>query len=203
MGEVKEVDARGMACPQPVIETKNALEKESMSDVVVLVDSIASRDNVSRYATSLGRRVESSEVSPGQFRITIHREGAAPLPETDISCPVSANSGTVVYLGTDQMGRGSQELGRKLIGGFLRTWIDIEPRPWRMLFVNSGVHLTTEGSEVLESLQLLEERGVEVLSCGTCLEHFGLKDKLRVGRVTNMYEIIDTLNTAHRIITPD
>jgi len=88
------------------------------------------------------------------------------------------------------------------MGGFLRTWIDIEPRPWRMLFVNSGVYCTTQGSEMLDSLDLLEERGVELLSCGTCLEYFGLKEKLMTGRVTNMYEIIETLNTARRVIAP-
>ncbi|MBW2308446.1 MAG: sulfurtransferase-like selenium metabolism protein YedF [Deltaproteobacteria bacterium] len=202
MKEVNEVDARGLACPQPVLETRKALERGER-ELVVLADSVSSRDNVLRYAGSIGCRVDFTEVSPGQFRISIHRDNATPLPKAEVSCPAPAHTGTVIYFGTDQMGRGSQELGRKLMGGFIRTWIDIEPRPWRMLFVNSGVHLTTDGSEVLEAIQLLEERMVEVLSCGTCLEHFGLKEKLRVGRVTNMYEIIGTLNAAHRIITPD
>ena len=204
MGKIKEVDARGLACPQPVVETRKALEGPGARDVAVLVDSITSRDNVARFARSTGCRVEIEESAAGEYRVAIHREEGSRerLWEAPISCQAPAEYGTVVYVGCDQMGRGSEELGRKLMGGFLRTWIDIEPRPWRILFVNSGVYCTTQGSEVLDSLHLLEERGVEIFSCGTCLEYFGLKEKLKAGRVTNMYEIIETLNRARRVITP-
>jgi selenium metabolism protein YedF len=87
--------------------------------------------------------------------------------------------------------------------GFLRTWIDVEPRPWRIIFINSGVKLTTIDDEAVEAVSLLEERGVEVLSCGTCLEHFGLSDKLRAGRVTNMFEVIESLQDAAKVVSPD
>ena len=101
------------------------------------------------------------------------------------------------------MGRGDDELGAKLMRGFLRTMIDSTPLPWRMVFINSGVKLTTIDQEAVEAISLLEEKGVEVLSCGTCLEHFNLKDKLAAGKVTNMFEIIETLNSATKVISPD
>jgi selenium metabolism protein YedF len=87
--------------------------------------------------------------------------------------------------------------------GFLRTWIDSEPLPWRMIFLNSGVYLTTVDDEATEALAMLHDRGVDILSCGTCLQHFGFQDKLQVGRVTSMYEVIESMNTATKIILPD
>jgi selenium metabolism protein YedF len=100
------------------------------------------------------------------------------------------------------MGRGSEELGKKLLRGFLRTWLDSEQKPWRIIFINSGVRLTTLDGEAVEALELLAKRGVEILSCGTCLEHFRLGDSLRVGRITNMYEIVETLCAAAQVISP-
>ena len=108
-----------------------------------------------------------------------------------------------VFVGTDCMGKGDDVLGRKLMRGFLRTWIDAPTKPWRMIFINSGVHLTTIDEEAVEAVSLLEDNGVEILSCGTCLEHFGLVDRLQVGRATNMFEVIDTLNSASKVISPD
>ncbi len=209
MSEMITIDARGLTCPQPVLETKKALERQLSKHFKVLVDNDAARENVSRFARNQGCDVEIEEKGIDQFQITILRTGDAPAAqETDESAPspaaeVSPRPKTVVYVSSSSMGRGDEKLGTKLMRGFLRTWIDSQPLPWRMIFINSGVKLTTVDQEAVEAVSLLEERGVEILSCGTCLEHFGLKEDLRTGKVTNMYEVIDSLNAASKVISPD
>jgi selenium metabolism protein YedF len=208
MNNLVTIDARGLACPQPVLATKKALEKGIPGPLTVLVDNSTSKENVMRFARNQGCEVKIQESEPEQFQITIVKcdepvEPAAqeellpcPMPET---LPVK----NVVYIGNNCMGRGDDELGAKLMRGFLRTMIDSTPLPWRMVFINSGVKLTTIDEEAVEAISLLEEKGVEVLSCGTCLEHFNLKDKLAAGKVTNMFEIIETLNSATKVISPN
>jgi selenium metabolism protein YedF len=100
------------------------------------------------------------------------------------------------------MGKGDEELGRKLMRGFLRTWIDVDAVPWRMIFINSGVELTVTDEEAVDALGMLQHKGVEILSCGTCLQHFGYESDLKVGRTTNMYEVVETLRTASKVISP-
>ncbi|MBE0479955.1 MAG: sulfurtransferase-like selenium metabolism protein YedF [Dehalococcoidia bacterium] len=111
-----------------------------------------------------------------------------------------ARSRPVVLVSSDRLGTGDRRLGRILMKSFLNTVWDTENRPERIIFLNSAVRLTTEGSDVLDALALLERDGVELLSCGTCLEYYGIKDRLKAGRVTNMREIADTLFTASRVI---
>jgi selenium metabolism protein YedF len=109
----------------------------------------------------------------------------------------------LVFIGQHAMGRGDDELGQRLMRGFLRTWIDSDPKPWRMIFINAGVNLTTVDDEAVEAISLLQDHGVEILSCGTCLQFFGLEEQLRVGRVTTMYEVIESMNGATKVISPD
>jgi len=209
MNEVVTVDARGLACPQPVLETKRVLDEAAADRLVVLVDNMTSRENVSRFARNQGCEVDVIEVGSDVHEIRIRRSGPAPAPddrEELLPCPVPEAGRpirNVVYVGTDCMGKGDDELGRKLMRGFLRTWIDVEPKPWRMIFINSGVKLTTIDDEAVEAVALLAEKGVEILSCGTCLQFFGLEDQLEVGSATNMYEVIETLNAANKVISPD
>lgn len=199
------VDARGLACPQPVVKTKEALENHPGRAVEVLVDNRDSAENVSRFARSRGREVETDEEG-ATHRVFIRpgpeSSGRTPVDEVEpASCAVTGQK-LVVYVGADRMGRGSEELGKKLMRGFLRTWLDSPAKPWRMVFLNSGVHLTTIDEEAPEVLELLAERGVEILTCGTCLQHFGLEKELRVGKVTNMYEVVETLCSAGRVVSP-
>ena len=107
----------------------------------------------------------------------------------------------VVFITSDRLGTGDKRLGEMLMGGFLNTLCSANSRPAKLLFINDGVRLTTEGSEVLETLELLAEVGVEIFSCGTCLEYYKLKDKLKVGQVTNMYDIVNSLLFAGKVIT--
>lgn len=207
MTDIVTVDARGLTCPQPVLETKKILEQSTANHFRVLVDNDTSRENVSRFAKNQGCRVEVREHGE-QFEIAIDREGDVSVREEEPAlCTFpgveASDARNVVYIGNDSMGKGDDVLGAKLMRGFLRTWIDVAPKPWRMIFINSGVKLTTTDDEAVEAISLLEEKGVEILSCGTCLQFFGLEDDLKVGKVTNMYEVIESLNSAAKVISPD
>jgi selenium metabolism protein YedF len=210
MNEVHTVDARGLACPQPVLETKRAIEELSPTQLDVLVDNYTSCENVKRFALNKGLKVQVQEMGGEVFKVIIDKyETAASIPEQQelLPCPIPAKDAAphriAVYVGSSSMGKGDDELGTKLMRGFLRTWIDTNPKPWRMIFINSGVRLTTTDEEAVEALSLLSENGVEILSCGTCLQFFGLEDKLRIGKATNMYEVIESLNSATKVISPD
>jgi selenium metabolism protein YedF len=211
MSKSNLIDARGLACPKPVLETKRALDEDKLACFTVLVDNPAAKENVARFANSRNCSVSFTERAQGCFEIHIERQGGAAPPgasEAAVSCACgvenSAQDGDkhVVYVSGAFMGIGDDALGAKLMRGFLRTWIDAPVKPWRMVFINSGVRLTTVDDEAVEALEMLRNNGVDVLSCGTCLEHFGLQEKLRVGRVTNMYEVVDTLSQATKVVSP-
>jgi selenium metabolism protein YedF len=203
------VDATGLTCPQPVLETKRVLDEGLASDFIVQVDNTAAKENVSRFARNQGCEVAVEDKGSDRFdiRVRIDKDSVYPqIQEKLLACPAEEpfmQNGTVVYVATSTMGTGDDELGIKLMRAFLRTWIDTSPSPWRVIFINSGVKLTTTDDEAVDAVSMLEERGVEILSCGTCLQHFGLEDKLRVGKSTNMYEVIESLNQASKVISPD
>ncbi len=187
----KEVDARGLPCPQPVINTKKALEGIEEGTVTVLVDSAESRENVQRFAQSQGCQVEITERG-GVFCLAITKEYAGQADKKQ--------SGDVVLITGTQLGTGDEGFGERLMISFINTLGEAASRPARLIFVNSGVRLTAEGSEVMETLKRLEQEGVQILSCGTCLEFYHLADKLGVGIVTNSYEVVDSLLSAGKVI---
>ena len=209
MNNVFTVDARGLSCPQPVLETRRAFEESNALQIKILVDNATSKENVKRFASNQGCEVEIQDLGAEQYEINVKRPiGESPAVTIQELLPCTApetatNGKNVVYIGTNSMGLGDEDLGQKLMRGFLRTWIDVTPTPWRMIFINSGVKLTTLDEEAVEAISLLEEKGVEILSCGTCLQHFGLTDKLKAGRVTNMFEVIESFNAANKVISPD
>ncbi|OGP55353.1 MAG: hypothetical protein A2Y65_08050 [Deltaproteobacteria bacterium RBG_13_52_11] len=194
----KVIDCRGLSCPQPVIQTKQALEKTDR--VIIVVDNLAARDNVARLGESQGGKVSIDEKKDGVY-ITIEkrqdRKRRAKVPATKIP----AHGPVVVAIRSDQMGQGEEELGHILIRSFLHTLTEVSGRPDKMIFFNTGVKLTVQGSEVLEDLQALEKNGIEILICGTCLDYFGLKGKIAVGQVSNMYTIAETMLAAARLVT--
>lgn len=191
------VDARGLPCPAPVIKTRDALEAGATA-LEVLVDNPTARDNVSRFASSRGCEVAVAEEA-GVFRVTVFSPGSTPGAAAG-SAP-SAEQRTVVALCGDSMGRGSAELGTILVKAFLNTLAESDPPPWRMVLFNSGVKLAAEGEDTATALSNLAEMGTEILVCGTCLDYFGLKDKVAVGTVSNMYDILATMLSATRSIT--
>lgn len=186
---MKLLDCKGLACPKPVILTKKEIESMESGDIDVLVDNEAAKENVSKLASNYGFSYEIKEEN-GLFHVIIHKTS---------SCKVmsQAKDGDfVILVGSDKMGEGDIKLGSVLMKSYLYALAESEVKPKTMMFVNSGVKLTTEGSEVIDSIKSLESQGVEILSCGTCLDFYGLKEKLMAGSVTNMYTIVEKTNKA-------
>jgi selenium metabolism protein YedF len=199
------VDARGQACPQPVIQAKQALAAHNR--VVVYVDNDAARENVRRMGAKLGCEVTIDSRPGGVFHVHLSRAGDAPLKEAGDAgageeCRVNGAQSYIVVVAGEGMGRGNDELGAVLIKAFIHTLLQMENLPARMFFYNTGVKLAATGSPVLDDLKQLVEAGVEILVCGTCLNFFELSDQLAVGGVTNMYEIATSMASASRVVTP-
>jgi len=194
---MKTIDCRGQACPTPVIATKKALE-ESGSSIRVLVDDGAPRENVGRFVRNRGYQViETAEADGWSLQVT----GSVAAEETAQSnVPASASGDKVLLVTSDRLGDGPEELGYLLIKNFIFTLLETPQQPDRILFLNSGVLLATEGAETVEALKRLEERGVELLACGVCLDYFKKKDQLAVGQVTNMFSTAEHLLTASSVI---
>ncbi|MBW2636644.1 MAG: sulfurtransferase-like selenium metabolism protein YedF [Deltaproteobacteria bacterium] len=189
----REIDARGLACPEPVMLAKKAIEDGG--DCVIVVDNEAARDNVCRMAKSKGC-TETVQEREGIFSIHITGGGG---PEKSKGTAPSTGP-TVVVFPSDRMGRGDDELGGVLIRSFLYALGEVSPKPDTLIFFNAGVKLTVQGSEVLDDLQALEEEGANILVCGTCLDFYGLKEKLGAGIVSNMYDIAETMLSAGKVI---
>ncbi len=195
------VDARGLACPQPVIQTRKAMQSGA-AQVVTLVDNETSLTNVSRMAKKAGWQVHVT-AEGDDFRIEMQRGEAAPQarPAPSESPTAPAPGGPLVLVvSADVMGRGHDELGGILIRGFFHTLGEVEPRPQMIIFFNTGVRLACEGSPVLDDLRALEESGIEMLACGTCLDYLALKETLAVGQVSNMYDIAGAILGAGKVV---
>ena len=193
---MKEIDCRGMACPQPVITMKKVLEESEDKKFILIVDNPAARDNVERFAQSQGAVVDIEEKEK-DFYLHIQKGSRCNLASS-----VQKAEKVVIYINSNLLGIGEEALGTILMRAFLKTLLDLKPIPSKVIFINSGVRLTTEGSEVLETLKAISEQGVEILSCGTCLDFYGLKEKLKAGVISNMYDIAQSLVEADRLIRP-
>ncbi|KAF0218707.1 MAG: SirA family [Geobacteraceae bacterium] len=191
---MKTIDCRNMACPMPVVTVKRALEESAGETIKVLLDDGPPRENVGRFATGRGLAVEESRVEGGYALTLSGQTGKTTAARSE------KQGDTVVLIASDRLGDGPEELGRLLMKNFILTLLDVAETPDRLLFVNTGVLLTTEGSEVLEALEQLGNRGAEVFSCGLCLDFFNRKEKLRVGGVTNMFTIAESLLKAGSVV---
>ena len=177
------LDARGLACPLPVVKANEALAGMTGGTLEVHADNAVAVENLKRLAAQRGLNV------------------APVAAQAEDTClPYRRN--VVVAVGTDAMGRGSDELGRVLLKGFLHALAHQPELPQTILFYNGGAHLTVQGSDSLEDLQDMAARGVEILTCGTCLNHYGLTEQLAVGGVTNMYDIVEKLTHADLVVKP-
>jgi selenium metabolism protein YedF len=193
------VDARGLACPQPVILTRKAMKKTDQ--IQTLVDSETSMTNVSRMAKKAGWQVNVVSADD-EYRIELARGSDAPEPTPQMVGRAEAASGPLVLVvSSDIMGRGEAELGKILIRGFFHTLGEVKPLPQTMVFFNTGVKLACEGSPVLDDLRALESQGIEMLVCGTCLGYLELTEELAAGQVSNMYDIAETMLGAGKVLT--
>jgi selenium metabolism protein YedF len=187
----KIVDARGLACPEPVVMTKRALDSD-VHEVMTIVDNKIALENVSRMVKTL--RLESMiQEQDGNFYINITKEDMH--PEKDV-----LRGSTVVLIKGNVLGQGDDKLGSILMKSFMYTLTQLQGEIKILIFLNSGVLLTTAGSDLIEHIKILESNGVEVLSCGTCLDFYGLIDKLQVGVIGNMYTIAEEMLAASKVI---
>ncbi len=195
----KELDCRGLACPAPVLQTKEALEKEHPKVIKVVVDNEASRQNVSRFMESQNLEVTVLQEGP-DFHVTgrIGKNAATEAPVE--KKPDTEHKKIMVMVANDCMGHGDDELGEKLMMSFLKTLKEMGEELWRLVFVNNGVKLTIADSNILPVIQELEKEGVHILVCGTCLTHFNLLDKKQVGETTNMLDIVTAMQLADKVI---
>ena len=189
---MKDLDVRGLSCPAPVVSVKRALETGE-GELRVLLDDGAPRENVRRFAEGRGYAVQEERLEGG-FALTLSGAGK-PEPK---SAPAAGRA--VMLIGSDRLGDGPEELGRLLMRNFIVTLLELSELPDRMLFINTGVLLTVAGSEVIEALEALGNRGVEVLSCGVCLDFFHKKESLAAGGVTNMFTIAESLLGARSVV---
>ena len=194
------IDARGLDCPAPVLQAKNMIENEKPNIIKVIVDNEAARQNVSRFLESQNFDV-SVEQEGEDFRITGKRGEQEAVSEIPVfERPATREKKIMVVAATDRIGHGDDELGLKLMVSFLTTLKEMGRELWRLVFINNGVKLTVEGSKVLPVLQELEEGGIHILVCGTCLTHFNILDKKQVGETTNMLDIVTAMQLADTVI---
>ncbi|MEG2247118.1 MAG: sulfurtransferase-like selenium metabolism protein YedF [Peptostreptococcaceae bacterium] len=184
-----EIDARGLNCPMPVINTEGL--------VITTVDNEIAKENILKLAISLNCEAKvikeekdliSIEIKKGENVIIDKNENIA----LDDKC---------IFISSDKMGEDNYELGKLLIKGFVYTLTECKPYPKQIILVNGGVKLSSENEDTIENLKVLEESGVEILSCGTCLDYYGLKEKLKVGTVTNMYTIVELMKNSSQTIS--
>ena len=205
-----KVDAMGDQCPIPVIKTKKALKEITETTLEeVHVDNEIAVQNLSKMAKQKNLEYKCEKLEEQHYIIKINAEAEgvsiqqkAPAENDKEICYPDRKSNTVVVLSSNQMGNGSEELGQILMKGFIFALTELDELPSTVLLYNSGVKLSTEGSNSIEDLKTLQAQGVEILSCGTCLNYYDLTEKLQVGDVTNMYFILEKMAQADKIIRP-
>ena len=202
----KMIDCKGMACPLPVVNAKKASEELSAGDVLtVLVDNEIAVQNLTRFAEHKGFGVSAEKKADSEYAVimTISGATAEKVKEEEFSCAMDARrKGMLVVLSANTMGTGDVKLGTSLMKAFVFALTKQEQLPDTILCYNTGAYLTCEGADTLEDLKLLESEGVTILTCGTCLDFYGLKEKLAVGSVTNMYDIVERMENATQIVKP-
>ena len=198
------VDARGDACPLPVVKAKKAIAAlNGAGEVEVLVDNEIAVQNLTKMAQQKGYGSSAEKLAEREYRVRFTvGDAAVAAAEEPAVCTPDARTDTVVAIAADTMGEGAEELGKTLLKAFVFSLTQQEKLPRTILFYNGGAHLTCEGSPMLEDLKVLEAEGVEILTCGTCLNFYGLTEKLRIGTVTNMYVIAEKMLNAGNVVKP-
>ena len=196
------IDCRGLACPAPVLKTKEAIEEGGLTEIAVMVDNEAAKQNVTRFLES--RNFNTSLRDEGDFVFVFGKSDDEAVKEDNQSMkkPDSEKESQkiMVMVTSDKLGHGDDGLGTKLMASFLKTLKEMGSDLWRLVFLNNGVKLTIDTSEVLEDLKDLEKAGISILVCGTCLTHFNLLARKQAGETTNMLDIVTAMQLADKVI---
>jgi len=193
------LDCRGLACPAPVLQIKERIESERPGTIMVRLDNEAAMENVSRFLESQGYSVTVRHEDV-EYKIVGNRDEDMAIDGKKEQTVERSEQKVMVLVSSDRMGRGDDELGGKLMVSFLKTLKEMGPELWRLVFVNNAVKLTIDGSEALQDIKDLEDRGIHILVCGTCLTHFNLLDKKEVGQTTNMLDIVTAMQLADKVV---
>lgn len=190
---MKLINCAGLKCPMPVIQTKRFFDSIEQGMAEIIVDNEIAKNNIIKYSTNNGYSFEVKEEKENYYKIIINKKGE--------SEELRDYSKSITLVVTDsKFGEGSEELGAILMKSYFFALTESSNLPKNIIFLNSGVSLTTEGSGVLENLRKLEEKGVSIYSCGTCLDYYNLKDKLQIGEISNMYDIVEKMNSSNNTI---
>ncbi len=200
---IKKLDARGLTCPAPVLLVKDSIDKENPDELSVLVDNASSNENITRFLGTRNYMVKVTSEN-GEFFLQARR-GEHIEEQKQALSPIPSHTGDspqkiLVLVTSNRMGREDDKLGEKLMISYLKTINEMEDDLWQLIFVNSGVKLTTTSSPVLKELQGYEKDGVIILACGTCLEHFKLTESKKVGAATNMLDIVTATQLADKVV---
>ena len=207
--EKKLVDARGLACPLPVVNAKTAEEMKEGGVLTVLVDNEIAVQNLQKFAKQKGFESAGEKKAEKEYEVTIQVNAASDVApaaeeaeEEAVCTPDVRKNGMVVVLSANVMGTGDEKLGKALMKAFVFAVTKQDVLPETIVCYNTGAYLTCEGADTLEDLKSLEAEGVNILTCGTCLDFYGIKETLAVGSVTNMYEIVETMEKAKTVVRP-
>jgi selenium metabolism protein YedF len=189
------LDCRGETCPQPVLDTKKIIEERGLNEVRVCVDNETSRENVRRFLESRGFRVAVEQQGDDFLLAASRLKEEGPHPEGE-------SRKIMAFIDAETVGRGDDRLGAILMKSFLATLKELKPLPWRIAFVNGGVKLASTGSELLPYIEELQNLGVEILLCGTCVDFYQIKEQIGAGRTSNMFEIVSSLADSSSVLKP-
>ncbi len=195
------VDNRGLGCPQPVINTKKALGAKNFDELTILIDNDVALSNVKRLIKKTGFEINKEEKKDGIYSLLIKNNFGK--TEDSYDAETKSEHGKNILFLNDKIGAGNDDLGRLLMNGFIYSLTESENMPGKLIFMNNGVKLCAEGSEAVKNLRMLEDRGAEILVCGTCLNFFDITDKLAVGKISNMYDISESMLEKSELITID
>lgn len=186
---MKEIDAKGLACPKPVVLAKKAIT--SNQEVLVIVDNQTAASNLTKLGKKMNAEVSVVEESENEFKVMFKKSKNS---DSETASSDDKDNGAKIYLiAADTMGEGERELGQILIKGFISTIKELDPLPKKIIFINSGVKLAVK-KDIIFYLKELDNKGVEILLCGTCVDYYGLQEEIEVGDISNMFEIADNLN---------
>ena len=203
--ENRTIDARGLACPLPVVNAKKAAAEMAGGVLTVLVDNEIAVQNLQKFAKQKGYAAEGKKLAAREYAVEMRVSGAetaAPAEQAPVCSPDMRRGGMVVVLSANVMGTGEEKLGRALMKAFVFALTKQDVLPETIVCYNTGAYLSCTGADTLEDLKRLEAEGVNILTCGTCLDFYGIKEQLAVGSVTNMYEIVETMERASTLIRP-